>query len=142
MTHCHVTRRNFKFHPSEWTQKAPFPVWFRRFVQFTKLAQQKPILLLWHGHSTHKKNTKLTDTERKNNLARLCFPHHCTHRLQQFRVSSWSPSTLLLRKECARPHTHPGRANPVRCETLQRRLYGSGISIEGAKTAFRKTTRS
>jgi len=90
-THCHVARRNFKFHPSEWTQKAPFSMWFRRFVQFTKLAQQKPILLLWDGHSTHKKNTELTDTECKNNLARLYFPPHCTHRLQPLRVSFMVP---------------------------------------------------
>lgn len=139
MTHCHATRRNFKFHPSEWMQKAPFPMWFRRFVQFTKLAQQKPILLLWDGHSTHKKNTQLTDTERKNNLARLRFPPHCTHRLQQFRVSCMVPFVTTTPKRVRETAYTPWTRIPVRCETLRRRMYGSSISIEAAVTAFRKT---
>jgi hypothetical protein len=129
-----------EYHPSGWMQKDIFVKWLQRFVEFSEQTEEKPVLLLLDGHSTHRKSTKLTDTAQNNNVI-LCLPPHCTHRLQSLHVSFMAPLNHYCSEEvrkCLR--SHPGRVVTI---NQIGKLYGSAFmkaaSIETAVNGFRKT---
>lgn len=80
-----------EFHPSGWIQKEIFVKWFRRFIQFAKPSAEKPVLLLMDGHASHTKSLELINLARENNITLLCFPRHCTHRMQPLDMSLMAP---------------------------------------------------
>lgn len=43
-------------HPSGWMQMDIFFVWFKKFVEFSRVGKNNPVLLLLGGHATHVKN--------------------------------------------------------------------------------------
>lgn len=74
-------------HPSDWMQTDIFSAWFKKFVAFTKATKESPVLLLLDGHHTHTKNLEVIDYAKQHGVVLLCFPPHCTHRLQPLDVS-------------------------------------------------------
>ncbi|KAJ8949640.1 hypothetical protein NQ318_010056 [Aromia moschata] len=48
-----------EYNASGWMQKDTFFKWFRRFIDFTKHSNDRPVLLLLDGHATHTKNLEL-----------------------------------------------------------------------------------
>jgi hypothetical protein len=45
-----------EYHPSGRMQKDVFVKWAQRSVEFSKTTEEKPVLLLFDGHSTHTKH--------------------------------------------------------------------------------------
>jgi len=130
-----------EYHPSGWMQKDIFVKWFQRFVEFSKPTEEKPVLLLLDGHSTHTKSIELIDVARKNNVILLCFPPHCTHRMQPLDVSFMAPVSHYYSEEVRKwLQSHPGRVVTI---NQIGKLYGSAFmkaaSIETAVNGFRKT---
>lgn len=72
---------------SGWISNKTFLVWFKRFVEFSNLSKEKPILLLLEKHSSHTKYIELINTTRENHMILLCFSPHTTHCIQPLDVS-------------------------------------------------------
>ncbi|GLV33572.1 hypothetical protein CBL_21221 [Carabus blaptoides fortunei] len=99
------------------------------------------VLLLLDGHTTHTKNLALIDLARANGVVMLCFPPHCTHRLQALDVAFMKPISTYYDAEV----TSWLRLNPGRVVTNFQvaHLFGNDFiraaSITTAINGFRKT---
>lgn len=67
-----------------WITSELFVQWLQHFIKCTRLekSNQKQILLLLDGHSTHTKNFEAIELARDYGIIMLSFPAHTTHRLQ------------------------------------------------------------
>lgn len=67
-----------------WITSELFVQWLQHFIKCTKLekSDQKQMLLLLDGHSTHTKNLEAIELARDYGIVMLSFPAHTTHRLQ------------------------------------------------------------
>lgn len=74
-------------HPSGCINKNLFLSWFKKFINFAKPSKTSPVLLLFGGHKSHITNLDVIDVAREKNVILLCFPSHCSHRLQPLDVS-------------------------------------------------------
>lgn len=78
-------------HPSGWMQSEIFVQWLRHFIKHTKPSAEDPVLLLLDGHASHTKNLEAINLARDNHVVMLCFPPHCTHRMQPLDVGFMAP---------------------------------------------------
>lgn len=68
------------------------------------------MLLLLDGHVSHTQNIEVIDLARQNGVVILCFPPHCTHRLQPLDVAFVRPlSTYYDHAATNWLRCHPGR---------------------------------
>jgi hypothetical protein len=129
------------FHPSGWMQSDIFFTWFKKFVEWSRATKEKPVLLLLDGHFTHTKNMDVIEHARANGVILLCFPPHCTHRLQPLDVSFMKPLSVFYDQEVSCWL----RSNPGRVVSLYQiaKLYGSAFvraaTMSTAINGFRKT---
>lgn len=129
------------YHPSGWMQSEIFFTWFKKFVEWSRPTKDSPILLLLDGHFTHTKNIKVIDHARENGVVLLCFPPHCTHRLQPLDVSFMKPiSTFYDHEVSCWLRTNPGRVVTI---YQVAKLYGNAFikaaTMETAINGFKKT---
>lgn len=97
-------------HQSGWMQTEIFEHWFQRFLEFSRASKQNPVLLLLDGHLTHTQNLKVIEAARENGVILLCFPPHCTHRLQPLDVTFMKPLSTYYDQEVSNwLRSHPGR---------------------------------
>lgn len=101
-------------HISGWMQKPIFEKWFDKFIEHSKATKDKPVLLLLDGHSTHIQSLYIIDKARENGVTILCFPPHCTHRLQPLDVSFMKPLSTYYDQEL----TNWLRSNPGKIVTM------------------------
>ncbi|CAG9562808.1 unnamed protein product [Danaus chrysippus] len=93
-----------------WMTTETFMSWFQRFVIFSGASITKPVLLLLDGHVTHTQNIEVIENARKNGVVMLCFPPHCTHRLQPLDVGFMKPLSVYYDHACSNwLRSHPGR---------------------------------
>ena len=100
---------------SGWMDKDLFFRWFKKFVNYAKPSKERPILLLLDGHSSHTKNLEVINYAREHGVILLCYPPHCTHRLQALDVALMKPISTYYDEEVRKWL----RANPGRVVTLQ-----------------------
>lgn len=99
------------------------------------------MLLLLDGHASHTKNLEAITFTRENNLVMLCFPPHCTHRLQLLDVGFMAPLSAYYGQEIKIWL----RSNPGRVVTHFQiaRLLGTAdakaATLEMAINSFAKT---
>lgn len=130
-----------EYHESGWMQKDIFLKWFERFITFARPTEEDPVLLLLDGHATHTKSLELIDAARKNHVILLCFPPHCTHRMQPLDVAFLSPVNTYYSEECRKwMQLNPGRVITIR---QVGKLFGTAFMkaavMETAVNGFRKT---
>lgn len=101
-------------HISGWMQKDIFENWFEKFIDFSGATIEKPVLLLLDGHSTHVQSLKIIDRARASGVIILCFPPHCTHRLQPLDVAFMKPLSVYYDQEIS----HWLRSNPGKAVTM------------------------
>lgn len=77
--------------PSGWINADLFHQWFQWFVEIVKPTSESPVLLLVDGHTSHTQNYNMLQFARKNHVVIICFPPHCTHRLQPLDVAVMKP---------------------------------------------------
>lgn len=128
-------------HPSGWMQTEIFFSWFKKFVVFSGASKNSPVLLLLDGHHTHTKNIFLIEYARDHGVIMLCFPPHCTHRLQPLDVGFMKPLSTFYEGEVSSWL----RANPGRVVTQFQiaKLFGNAFvkaaTMATAINSFRKT---
>lgn len=72
------------------------------------------MLLLLDGHVRHTKSLEVIELARKNGVIMLCFPPHCTHRLQPLDVTFMKPLSVYYDKAASNwLRSHPGRVITV-----------------------------
>lgn len=130
-----------EYHPSGWMQKELFLKWLVLFIEFSKPTKEKPVLLLLDGHATHTKSIEVIEMARNNHVVLLCFPPHCTHRMQPLDVSFMAPLSHYYSEEARKwLQCHPGR--PITINQVGK-LFGAAFmkaaSMETAVNAFKKT---
>lgn len=86
-------------HDTGWMTIEIFEKWFTKFIEFSKATKDKPVLLILDGHVSHTKNLKVIEMARNNGVIMLCFPPHCSHRLQPLDVSFMKPLSLYYEEE-------------------------------------------
>lgn len=108
-----------------WMQSNIFFQWFKKFVDWSRATKERPVLLLLDGHFTHTKNMDVIDFARENGVVLLCFPPHCTHRLQPLDVSFMKPLSVFYDQEVSCWL----RSNPGRVVSLFQisKLYGNAF---------------
>lgn len=130
-----------EFHPSGWMQTDIFYRWLEKFIQFTHASKNNPVLLLLDGHATHTKNINLIDLARENGVVMLCFPPHCTHRLQPLDVGVMKPISTYYDTEV----TNWLRSNTPKVVTLKDigEIFGKAFmkaaTMSTAINSFKKT---
>lgn len=130
-----------EFHPSGWMQTDIFYRWLEKFIQFTHASKNSPVLLLLDGHATHTKNINLIDLARENGVVMLCFPPHCTHRLQPLDVGVMKPISTYYDTEV----TNWLRSNTPKVVTLKdiEEIFGKAFmkaaTMSTAINSFKKT---
>ncbi|KAJ4440802.1 hypothetical protein ANN_10648 [Periplaneta americana] len=130
-----------KYHPSGWMQSEIFFSWFKRFVMWSRATKDSPVLLLLEGHFTHTKNMAVIYYARDNGVVLLCFPPHCTHRLQPLDERFMKPLSVFYDQEVAIwLRSNPGR---VVTQFQVSKLYGSAFvraaTMITAINGFRKS---
>ncbi|XP_065174331.1 uncharacterized protein [Atheta coriaria] len=112
---------------SGWMTTEIFMRWFVKFIEFSNAKKDKPVLLLVDGHSSHTKNIQVIDAPRENGIIILCFPPHCTHRLQPLDVSAMKPLSKHYEDEVRKWL----RLNPGKVDTMFEiaKLFGQAFCV-------------
>jgi hypothetical protein len=94
---------------SGWTTSEIFLQWLQHFIDYAKPTEQKKVVLLLHGHSSHK-SLQAIELARQNNVMIVCFSPHTSHRLQPLDVSFFGPLKSAYSAECDKwMIQHPGK---------------------------------
>ena len=128
-------------HPSGWMQSDIFFKWFKWFVRSVQPSKDEPVLLLLYGHTTHTKNVDVINFARKNHVVILCFPPHCTHRLQPLDISFMRSLSIHYATEVKNwMRSNAGQVvKPRQIPTLLGRAFEKAATPETAKNGFIKT---
>jgi hypothetical protein len=84
---------------SGWTTSEIFLQWLQHFIDYAKPTEQKKVVLLLNGHSSHK-SLQAIEIARQNNVMIVCFSPHTSHRLQPLDVSFFGPLKSAYSAEC------------------------------------------
>lgn len=81
----------FSCNESGWMTGPNFNLWFNHFLKHTRPTAESPVLLLLDGHASHIKNLTFIEKARSNSVTVICFPPHCSHKLQPLDVAFMGP---------------------------------------------------
>ncbi|XP_060879229.1 uncharacterized protein LOC132951434 [Metopolophium dirhodum] len=130
-------------HPSGWIQTDLFLKWFDKFVIFSRASKTHKVLLLLDGHVTHTKSLELIYKARDAGVILLCFPPHCTHRLQPLDVAFMKPLSLYYSdevKKWLREHAKDHRVvTQFQIASLFGKAYLKASTMTTAISGFRAT---
>lgn len=130
-----------EYHPSGWIEKNIFIRWFKKFVEFTHPTAENPVLLLLDGHAAHTKSLELINIARENHVVIICFPPHCTHRMQPLDVSFMAPLSNFYGEEVRKwMRQHPGRRVTIyEIGKLFGDAFMKAATMQTAISGFKKT---
>lgn len=128
------------FHETGWMTTDTFVLWLKHFQSYVKASPESKVLLLMDGHSSHKSLEAVTFAK-KSGIILMCFPAHCTHRIQPLDVSFYGPLKTFYNQECALwLKNHPGRViTQNQIGELFTSAYGKSATIKNATSGFLKT---
>ncbi|CAH0727622.1 unnamed protein product, partial [Brenthis ino] len=128
-------------HESGWIQGPLFVLWLKRFIEWSHSTKDNPALLLLDGHAAHVKSVEVIDLARENGVILLCFPPHCTHRLQPLDVGFMRPISTYYSSEIKNwLRSHPGRVvTQFQTAGLFGKAFVSAATMTTAINAFRTT---
>jgi hypothetical protein len=117
-----------------------FKKWLEHFATYTSPSPTNKVLLLLDGHCSHK-SYEAVDYARQNGIILLCFPPHCTHRLQPLDVVFFGPLKTYFNQETTKwLKSHPGRAvTQFQISGLLNAAYGKAATAGIATSGFRQT---
>lgn len=128
-------------HESGWIQGHLFIIWLKRFIEWSHSSKDDPVLLLLDGHATHVKSIEVIELARENGVILLCFPPHCTHRLQPLDVGFMKPLSTYYGNEIKSwLRSHPGRVvTQFQTAALFGKAFIAAATMATATNAFRAT---
>jgi len=85
--------------PNGWIDSSLFVKWMSHLIAFAKPTQNKKILLIVDGHSSHK-SLEAIEMARQNGIVMLCLPPHTTHRMQPLDKVFFGPLKVNYNREC------------------------------------------
>lgn len=93
------------------------------------------------GHSTHTKSIELINLARDNGVILLCFPPHCTHRLQPLDVGLMKPLSVYYDKEITNwLRNHPGEVvNLKHVAEIFGLAFAKAATMTTAMNSFKST---
>lgn len=117
-----------------------FLKWMRHFVAFVNASLTNKVLLILDGHSSHK-NLEALEFAKANGVIMLCFPPHCTHRMQPTDVSFFGPLKAYYDREMATwMKNHPGRTVGLyQVANIFGLAYTNAASVRNITSGFEKT---
>ncbi|CAH1963196.1 unnamed protein product [Acanthoscelides obtectus] len=123
-----------------WMTTETFMTWIQRFVKFSGASITNPDLMLLDGHVTHTQNLEVIESARKNGVVMLCFPPHCTHRLQPLDVGFMKPLSVYYDQACSNwLRSHPGRIiTTFQISEIFAHAYIQAETMATAINAFKK----
>jgi DDE superfamily endonuclease/Tc5 transposase DNA-binding domain len=68
-----------------------FVRWLHHFIEHVRPSDEKKVLLLVDGHTTHTRNLEAIELAKENGIVLLQLPAHTTHRLQPLDVGFFGP---------------------------------------------------
>ena len=127
-------------HESGWMTGELFQEWLKHFVKYSAPNPDNKVLLLLDGHSSHK-CYEAVRYARENGVILMCFPPHCTHRLQPLDVVFYGPLKTYFNQETTKwLKNHPGRAvTQFQISSLMNAAYGKAATAGIATSGFRQT---
>lgn len=127
-------------HPSGYMTGDLFFKWMRHFVAFVNASLANKVLLILDGHSSHK-NLDALEFAKANGVVMLCFPPHCTHRMQPTDLSFFGPLQAYYDREMSTwMKNHPGRTIGLyQVAQLFGRAYEIAASVRNITSGFEKS---
>ncbi|XP_069698806.1 uncharacterized protein [Periplaneta americana] len=126
---------------SGWMTADLFLKWLKKFIAFSNAKKERPVLLLLDGHASHTKSLDVIDLARNNGVILLCFPPHCSHRLQPLDVAFMRPLSLYYEDEVRRwLRSNPGKVVTLwQVSTLFGQAFINAANMSTALKGFEKT---
>lgn len=118
-----------------------FNKWLKHFIAVVKPNEEKKILLLLDGHTTHLKNIEALNTARENGVILLQLPAHTTHRLQPLDKTFFGPLQTYYAQEVQNwLRCNPGHAvTQFQVSGLLATAYAKAATIANAINGFKTT---
>lgn len=126
-----------------WITSELFVEWLKHFIKYIKLekSNEKKLLLLLDGHTTHTKNIEAIDLACEYGIIMLSFPAHTTHRLQPLDKSFFkSLKTNYNEASSTWLRTNPGYT--IKQSTVSELLgiaYSKSVRMDIALNGFKST---
>ncbi|KAJ8943765.1 hypothetical protein NQ318_011977 [Aromia moschata] len=126
---------------SGWITIEVFLKWFKKFIEFSNAKKETPVVLLFDGHASHTKNLEVIDLAREKGIILLCFPPHCSHRLQPLDVAFMRPLSLYYEDEVRKwLRMNPGKVVTLfQISTLFGQAFVNAVNMKTALKGFEKT---
>ncbi|KAJ8967108.1 hypothetical protein NQ317_006989 [Molorchus minor] len=113
----------------------------KNLLNFRMREKEAPVLLLLDGHASHTKNLEVIDLAREKGVILLCFPPHCSHRLQPLDVAFMRPLSLYYEDEVRKwLRSNPGKVVTLfQISTLFVQAFVNAANMKTALKGFEKT---
>ncbi|XP_076395897.1 uncharacterized protein LOC105663718 [Megachile rotundata] len=126
-----------------WITSELFVEWLKHFIKYIKLekSNEKKLLLLLDGHSTHTKNIEAIDLACEYGIIMLSFPAHTTHRLQPL-DKSFFKSLKANYNEASSSWLRTNPGNTIKQSTVSELLgiaYSKSVRMDIALNGFKST---
>lgn len=125
---------------SGWMTTAVFYKWLVHFQLHVKASLDDKVLLIVDGHISHKGIESLTFAK-EHGIIMVCWPPHCTHRMQPLDVSFYGPLKTYFNQEVSTwLKIHPGRVvTHFQIGAILNKAYGKAATVQTAVNGFQKT---
>ena len=130
-----------EFNSSGWMEDKIFTKWLKYFIDSSGSIKEKPVLLLLDGHATHVKNLEAIEVAQENGVVMLCFPPHCTHRMQPLDVDYMKPLSNFYSAEISKwMRENPGCTIALKeIYSIFGKAFTKASTMDTAVNAFRRT---
>lgn len=125
---------------SGWMTSELFVKWLKHFQSHVKASIHDKVLLILDGHASHK-GLEALNFAKENGIDILCFPPHCTHRMQPLDVCFYGPLKIYFNQETTKwLKCHPGRVvTQNQVGYLFNLAYGKTATVKNACHGFKNT---
>jgi len=123
-----------------WMDSELFLEFLKHFARQVNASMNNKVLLLVDGHGSHR-TLMAVEFCRANGIILVCFPAHCTHRMQPLDVAFFAPLMTYYNQEVTVwLKAHPGRiVTQFQVGYLFSRAFQRAATVLTAVNAFEKT---
>jgi transposase-like protein len=123
-----------------WMDSLLFIDFLKHFIYHVHCTPSNKVLLLLDGHGSHK-TLETVEFCRSNGIILICFPAHCTHRMQPLDVAFFAPLMTYYNQEVGLwLKNHPGRiVTQFQVAGLFSKAFQRAASVSTAAHAFEST---
>ncbi|XP_014212661.1 tigger transposable element-derived protein 4-like [Copidosoma floridanum] len=127
------------FRKSGWMETDVFTQWFIKFIEFSKASLENPVLLILDGHCSHVKNLEVAELGKEKGIIVLCFPPHCTHRMQPLDVGFMKPLNYYYAEEVNKFQRSRSQVQMKDVFGIFGKAWQKACKIDTAVNAFKTT---